>query len=155
MKWFEGHIIKKIKAINLTCTFTMQSSFNLFSSGGTGELEPTFPDNSALTGPPLSSYVATKKKPTDKIVSQNSPEAILRLSFYTTKTLYCDFNNFVSMLIVYLHALLSLLLHFKCILRVYTSGIVMSIAAFQIYTTFHFLISTLVLSPSTVCQTHS
>ena len=33
----------------------------------------------------------------------------------------------------------------------YTSGIVMSIAAFQIYTTFDFLISTLVLPPSTVC----
>lgn len=123
----------------------------MFSSGGTGKLEPTFPDNSALTGPPLSSYIATKKRPTDETASQNSPEAILRQSFYTTKTLDCDFNNFVSMLIVFLHVLLSLLLHFKCILHVYTSGIVMSIAAFQTYTTFDFLIRTLVLPPSTVC----
>lgn len=61
----------KTKATQLTCTSTIVSSFNLFSSGGIGKSELGFPDNSAFTGTFLSFCKAIRKKRiTDTIISR-------------------------------------------------------------------------------------
>lgn len=132
----------KFKATWLTCTSTMWSSFSFCSSGGIGKFEPTFPDNSALTGPSFSSYIARKKKANKNcFIKQfwNNIKDHLFL-YFTTKTVSCThltLITFVHTFTIHLPAFPSLPLHLKCTLSSRTSS--------------DFFISPLVPPSSTMC----
>lgn len=87
----QKYIIKSKSNIKLTCTSTVQSSFNLFSSGRIGKYEFNFPDNSALLGSFLSSYIVTKKRLIKLFYLKK--QVIKTISFFATEPVFYAFDS--------------------------------------------------------------